>query len=140
MVSQLRVSVLIGLACPLVGVYLFLRRLVFLGVALPQIQGTFEKAYRAGVKIAFGTDTGVSAHGENAQEFGYMVNGGMPASEALQSATIVAAQLLKVDSQLGSITPGKRADIIAVDGNPLENIDLMNHVSFVMKDGKVYKR
>ncbi len=105
----------------------------------PKIQGTFEKAYRAGVKIAFGTDTGVSAHGENAKEFIYMVNGGMPAAEALQSATLVAAQLLRVEDTLGSIEEGKLADIIAVDGNPLEDISLMSNVTFVMKDGKVYK-
>ncbi len=105
----------------------------------PQIQGTFEKAYRAGVKIAFGTDTGVPAHGENAKEFIYMVNGGMPEAEALQAATLTAAKALKVDDEFGSIEAGKFADIIAVDGNPLEDISLMQDVTFVMKDGKIYK-
>lgn len=106
----------------------------------PKIQGTFEKAYAAGVKIAFGTDTGVSEHGKNAREFSYMVDGGMSPSEALQSATIEAAKLLQVEDALGTIEVGKLADLIAVDGNPLEDISLMQAVSFVMKDGKVYKR
>ena len=105
----------------------------------PVIQGTFERAYKAGVKIAFGTDTGVSTHGENAQEFKYMVQGGMPPGEALQSATIIAAELLKVEDELGSIEASKLADIIGVPGNPLEDISLMASINFVMKDGKVYK-
>lgn len=104
----------------------------------PQIQGTFAKAYKNGVNIAFGTDAGVFKHGDNAKEFGYMVEAGMPAIEAIQSATIIAAKLLKVYSRFGSLTEGKQADIIAVPGNPLKNISLLEQVNFVMKSGKVY--
>ena len=105
----------------------------------PQIQSTFAKAYDYGVKIAFGTDSGVSAHGDNGKEFQYMVEAGMPAMEAIQSATVTTAELLKND-QVGVIAPGKLADIIAVDGNPVENIKLLQNVTFVMKDGKIYKQ
>ena len=104
----------------------------------PLIQETFNKAYRAGVKIAFGTDSGVSPHGENAQEFEYMVEGGMPAAKALLSATIVSAELIGRSDELGTIEAGKLADIVAVPGNPLEEISIMRKVSFVMKDGVVY--
>ena len=106
----------------------------------PQIQGTFEKAYKAGVTIAFGTDCGVSPHGSNAMEFVYMVESGMPEMEAIQSATAVSAQLLGVENELGSISEGKLADIVAVDGNPLENISLLTDIGFVMKDGVVYRQ
>ncbi len=105
----------------------------------PLIKSTFTKAYQAGVNIVFGTDSGVSSHGDNAKEFIIMVESGMPAAEALQSATYTAAALLKLD-QLGEIAERKWADIIAVKGNPLDNIELMTSVSFVMKAGKVYKR
>ena len=105
----------------------------------PQMKATFAKGYAAGVKIAFGTDSGVSPHGENAHEFELMVEGGMPPMKALQSATLVTAQLLKIDDRLGSIETGKLADIIAVGGNPLENISAMKKVTFVMKEGVVYK-
>ena len=106
----------------------------------PQIQQTFEKAYKSGVTIAFGTDCGVSPHGANALEFVYMVESGMPAMEAIQSATKTAAELLRKEQDLGSISPGKLADIIAVQGNPLEDISLLGNVAFVMKDGKVYRQ
>ena len=106
----------------------------------PQIQQTFEKAYKSGVTIAFGTDCGVSPHGENALEFVYMVESGMPAMEAIQSATKTAAELLREEHNLGSVSPGKLADIIAVQGNPLEDISLLGNVAFVMKDGKVYRQ
>ena len=105
----------------------------------PQIQGTFEKAYKKGVNILFGTDAGVFKHGLNAKEFGYMVEVGMPPMEAIQSATIIPAQLLKVDASYGSIDKGKMADIIAVKANPLEDISTMTEVIFVMKHGKVVK-
>ena len=105
----------------------------------PIILGTAGKAYKAGVKIAFGTDAGVYPHGENAKEFHYMVEAGMPPMFALQAATMHAAQLLKHDKDIGSISAGKYADIIAVRGNPVENIDLMQQMSFVMKGGTVYK-
>ena len=105
----------------------------------PQIQTTFAKAYRAGVRIMFGTDTGVSAHGDNAREFAYMVEAGMPAMEAIKSATIVPAKFLGVDDRLGTIEAGKLADLVAVPGDPLADITVMQRVSFVMKDGVVYK-
>lgn len=105
----------------------------------PVILKTFAKAYKAGVKIAFGTDSGVSPHGENGREFQLMVAGGMPPMKALQSATIEAAKLLGIDDRLGSIETGKLADIVAVKGDPLEDIRVMRNVSFVMKEGVVYK-
>lgn len=104
----------------------------------PQIQKTFAKAYKAGVKIAFGTDSGVSVHGLNAIEFELMVEAGMPPLEAIRSATLNAADLLGVD-KLGSIEEGMLADIIAVQEDPLKNISTLRKVVFVMKDGKVYK-
>ncbi len=106
----------------------------------PIIQATAGKAYRAGVKIAFGTDAAVYPHGQNAKEFQYMVEAGMPTSFVLQAATTHAAQLLKHDKDLGSVTAGKFADIIAVPGDPLADITLMMKVNFVMKAGVVYKR
>jgi len=105
----------------------------------PQIQETFAKAYRAGVKIAFGTDCGVSPHGSNAVEFVYMVEAGMPELAAIRSATMTSAELLGMQEELGSISTGKLADIIAVNGNPLEDISLLQQVSFVMKDGNVVR-
>ncbi|OFC71535.1 metal-dependent hydrolase family protein [Alteromonas confluentis] len=106
----------------------------------PLIQKTFGRAYKAGVNIAFGTDSGVSAHGDNAQEFALMVEAGMPAAEALKSATIAPAKMLGINDQSGSIEKGKLADIIAVEGNPLENIQVMEKVVFVMKDGAIFKQ
>jgi imidazolonepropionase-like amidohydrolase len=105
----------------------------------PKIQGTFAKAYKAGVKIAFGTDAGVYMHGKNWLEFTYMVEAGMPVMEAIKAATIQAADLLGMKDKLGSITVGKLADIVAVDGDPLQDIQSMGRVSFVMKDGLVFK-
>ncbi|MEZ5559463.1 MAG: amidohydrolase family protein [Pseudomonadales bacterium] len=105
----------------------------------PQIQDTFARAYKAGVKIAFGTDTGVSPHGDNWKEFGYMIEAGMPAMEAIQSATRSAAELLGQSDQLGSIEPGKFADLVAVPGDPLSDVSQFGKVSFVMKGGVVYK-
>ncbi|MGH8194390.1 MAG: amidohydrolase family protein [Woeseiaceae bacterium] len=106
----------------------------------PLIQATFAKAYKAGVPIVFGTDTGVSAHGDNAQEFALMVEGGMPPMEAIQSATRVAAELLGIAERYGSLAAGKQADIVAVPGNPLDDIHRMEQVRFVMKAGEIYKR
>ncbi|GJM32533.1 MAG: Xaa-Pro dipeptidase [Saprospiraceae bacterium] len=105
----------------------------------PQIQGTFAKAYKAGVKIAFGTDSGVSYHGDNANEFIFMHEAGMPAMEAILSATVTPAKILGVEDQLGTIEAGKIADIIAVKGNPLQDIKTMTEVAFVMKEGVIYK-
>ena len=87
----------------------------------------------------FGTDTGVSAHGDNAQEFALMVKSGMPAMEAIQSATSVAADFLDIGETHGRLKAGKQADVIAVPGNPLEDITVMERVSFVMKGGEVFK-
>ncbi len=104
----------------------------------PQIQSTFGKAYKKGVNIAFGTDAGVFKHGKNGKEFGYMVEAGMPAIEAIQSATITNAKILKMENEIGQIKKGYFADIIAVDKNPLKEISTMEKVRFVMKDGKVF--
>jgi len=106
----------------------------------PKIQATFAKAYKAGVKIAFGTDAGVYMHGKNYLEFQYMTEAGMPAMEAIKSATISGATLLGVENILGTIEKGKLADIIAVDGDPLNDISVMGKVVFVMKDGVIYKQ
>ncbi len=106
----------------------------------PQIQATFAKAYKAGVKIAFGTDAGVFQHGKNWIEFSYMIEAGMPAMEAIKAATINAADLLGQKDKLGSIEAGKMADIIAVDGDPLTDSKVFGKVVFVMKDGVVYKK
>ena len=105
----------------------------------PKIQNTFSKAYKAGVKIAFGTDAGVYAHGTNWKEFVYMTEGGMPFLETIQSATWNAADLMGVQNTLGSIEKNKLADIIAVEGDPTKNVYQMGKVNFVMKDGVVYK-
>ena len=106
----------------------------------PLIQKTFERAYRAGVKIAFGTDSGVSAHGNNAREFKYMVEGGMSPLEAIRSATLEAAALLGLLDQLGVIEVGMFSDIVAVPQDPTQDITAMERISFVMKDGVVYKQ
>ena len=100
---------------------------------------SLEKAYPAGVKIAFGTDAGVSKHGRNADEFELMVKHGMPPSEAIKAATVNAADLLGLAAEIGSIEPGKRADIIAGGGDPLADVRALKQVGFVMKDGKVIK-
>jgi imidazolonepropionase-like amidohydrolase len=105
----------------------------------PQIQSTFAKAYKAGVKIAFGTDSGVSAHGDNWQEFILMTNAGMTNQDALKSATIETAKLLRIEDKLGQIKPGMLADIIAVQQNPVEDISTVKNVIFVMKDGVIFK-
>ena len=106
----------------------------------PQIQNTFARAYKAGVKIAFGTDAGVYPHGKNWLEFGYMTEAGMPPIEAIKSATINAADLLGEKDKPGSIEVGKLADIVAVDGYPLKDSKVFSKVFFVMKDGVVYKQ
>lgn len=106
----------------------------------PLIQSTFGKAYKAGVNIAFGTDSGVSAHGDNAQEFALMVDAGMPPAKAILSATVNTAKLLGIDDTLGTLEAGKLADLIAVKGDPLADISVLEQVQFVMKDGKIYKQ
>jgi len=105
----------------------------------PKIQSTFAKAYKAGVKIAFGTDAGVYAHGRNWLEFVYMAEAGMPPMETIRCATVHAADLLGMSESLGSIEKGKWADIVAVDGDPIKDIQAMGRMKFVMKNGVVYK-
>lgn len=105
----------------------------------PLISRTFATAYEYGVKIAFGTDCGVCPHGANGKEFTFMVRAGMPPMEAIRSATVNAATLLRVESELGQLAPGYHADIVAVRGNPLKNIELLESVDFVMKGGEVFK-
>jgi imidazolonepropionase-like amidohydrolase len=105
----------------------------------PQIQNTFAKAYKAGVKILFGTDTGVSKHGQNAREFSLMVESGMPPMEAIKVATSAPAAFLDLGDQVGSIAVGKLGELIGVPGNPLDDISVMERVVFVMKDDKIHK-
>ena len=105
----------------------------------PVIQGTFGKAYKRGVNIAFGTDAGVFPHGKNALEFGYMVEAGMPFMEALRTATVNASTLLGRYDEFGSIEPGKFADIVAVPNDPRADASTTSNVTFVMKEGNVYK-
>lgn len=104
----------------------------------PQIQATFGRAYKGGVKIAFGTDAGVFPHGDNAKEFAYMVEAGMPAADAIRSATLTAAELLDQSQSLGRVEVGYTADLVAVQGNPLADITVLQKMAFVMKDGVVY--
>ena len=106
----------------------------------PMIHETFKKAYKRGVKIAFGTDAGVFPHGENGKEFSYMADAGMPVMEAIKCATATNAGILGMSDKIGSLEAGKLADIVATDENPLENVKTLETVSFVMKDGVVYKK
>ena len=111
-------------------------RVKALGIG-PKITETLAKAYKRGLKIAFGTDAGVFPHGKNNLEFHYMADAGMNSWDILRSATAHAAELLRLSDQIGTVQPGKRADLIAVDGDPLADIRVMEKVVFVMKDGKV---
>jgi imidazolonepropionase-like amidohydrolase len=105
----------------------------------PVIQGTFAKAYKAGVKIAFGTDAGVYAHGKNWMEFVYMTEAGMPVLEAIKCATVNGAALIGISNKAGTLEPGKWADIVAVEGDPTQDVHAMGQVRFVMKEGVIYK-
>lgn len=105
----------------------------------PKIQATFAKAYKMGVPIAFGTDAGVFPHGENAKEFIYMTEAGMPFMKVLQSATVTNALLLDMDKKIGVLEPGYIADIIATNEDPSKNINTVTNVVFVMKEGVEYK-
>ncbi len=100
---------------------------------------TFRKAFQAGVKMAFGTDAGVYPEGDNAKQFATMVQWGMTPAQALRAATFNAADLLGRSKDVGTVEPGKYADLVAVAGNPLDDITLMQHVGFVMKGGVIYK-
>lgn len=106
----------------------------------PQIQRTFAKAWKAGVPVMFGTDCGVCAHGTNAREFQFMAEAGMPVMAAIRSATMVPARYLGAADRLGSVEPGKLADLVAVPGDPLEDVTVLQRVSFVMKDGVIHKQ
>ncbi|WP_405199662.1 amidohydrolase family protein [Christiangramia sp. LLG6405-1] len=106
----------------------------------PKIQNTFAKAYKRGVPILFGTDAGVFKHGENAREFEYMTEAGMPVMEAIISATITPAKVLNMENESGQIASGFYADIIAVNEDPTQNVSTLKEVVFVMKEGKVYKQ
>jgi imidazolonepropionase-like amidohydrolase len=104
----------------------------------PLMQETFGRAHAAGVRIAFGTDCGVCYHGDNAAEFGFMVEAGMSPADALRSATLNAAELLGVEDEAGQLAAGFWADIIAVADDPLESVDTLTDVRFVMKAGTVF--
>jgi imidazolonepropionase-like amidohydrolase len=106
----------------------------------PKLEATFVKAYKAGVKIAFGTDAGVYRHGMNWLEFTYMIEAGMKPMDAIKAGTISAAELLGMKEQVGSIEAGKLADIVAVDGDPLKDPQAFGRCIFVMKDGVIYKQ
>jgi imidazolonepropionase-like amidohydrolase len=97
-----------------------------------------RRAHAGGVTVAFGTDSGVSAHGDNGRELELMVEAGMTPAEALRSATVIASRHLGMDADIGTLEAGKFADIIAVDGDPLENISEMRDVDFVMLGGVVH--
>ena len=103
----------------------------------PLMMNTFRTAIGRGVKVAFGTDAGVFPHGDNAKEFAYMIEGGMTPMAAIQSATMNASQLLAMEKNLGTLEAGKFADLIAVAGNPVEDITELQRVKFVMKDGQI---
>ena len=105
----------------------------------PEVEAAFKRALKGGVKIAFGTDSGVSPHGQNAREFELMVNYGMKPADAIKAATVSAADLLGMSSSLGTLEKGKFADIVAVEGDPIKDISLLKDIGFVMKEGKVYK-
>lgn len=106
----------------------------------PKMLDMAARAHRGGVKIAFGTDSGVSAHGDNAQEFALLVRAGLTPLEAIQSATIGAAEHLKISAEAGRIAPGMPADLIAVAGDPLNDVTELERVRFVMKGGQVFRQ
>jgi len=106
----------------------------------PQLQEALRRAHRAGVPIAFGTDSGVSRHGENAREFVLMVGAGMTPMQAIQAATVNAAELLDRSDDLGTIEVGKLADIVAARSNPLVDVAALQRIRFVMKDGVIHHR
>ena len=106
----------------------------------PLMQGMLARAYKAGVKIAFGTDQGVAPHGVNAKEFEFMVEAGIPPLETIRMATLHGSQVMGMEKDIGTLEAGKLADVIAVPGDPARDISVMSRVSFVMKDGTIYKR
>ena len=106
----------------------------------PKMLDMAARAHRGGVKIAFGTDSGVSAHGDNAQEFALLVRAGLTPLEAIQSATVGAAEHLKISNEAGRLAPGMPADLIAVSGDPLTDVTELERVRFVMKGGQVFRQ
>jgi imidazolonepropionase-like amidohydrolase len=102
-------------------------------------QQNVAMAIKSGVKIAFGTDSGVSRHGHNAREFRLLVEAGMSPADAIRAATVNAAELMGLFARIGSIEPGKDADIVAVSGNPLEDVTRLERVQFVMRRGTVHR-
>ena len=108
-------------------------------IIIPAAKQNVARAFRSGVRVALGTDAGVYPHGENGGEFWAMVELGLTPTQALQAGTVNAAELMGWSDRIGSIRKGKLADIVAVKGNPVANVRLLQHVEFVMKDGTVYK-
>ena len=106
----------------------------------PRQHASFKLAVDGGVRIALGTDAGVMRHGSNAREFGLMVKYGMTPMQAIVAGTSNGAALLGLDAEVGTIAAGKRADLVAVRGDPIQSIAVLDHVDFVMKDGAVFKR
>jgi imidazolonepropionase-like amidohydrolase len=104
-----------------------------------KIKEALARSHKAGVTIAFGTDMGVGPHGQNAREFGFMVEAGMRSRDAIKAATVNAATLLDLADEVGTIASGKSADVIAVDSSPLDDVSVLEHVSFVMAGGDVYR-
>jgi imidazolonepropionase-like amidohydrolase len=104
-----------------------------------KINEALARSHKAGARIAFGTDMGVGPHGQNAREFGYMVEAGMPSREAIKAATVNAAKLLDLPDEVGTIALGKSADVIAVDSSPLDDVSVLERVTFVMARGDVYR-
>ena len=105
----------------------------------PKMLAMARRAHEGGVRIAFGTDTGVSAHGDNAGEFALLVKAGLTPLEAIQTATVNAADHFSLSAEIGSLAPGKAADLIAVKGDPLTDVTVLQHVTSVIKGGVVYK-
>ena len=104
-----------------------------------QFTANFLKAHKQGIKMAFGSDSGVYPHGRNAEQFDLMVKAGMSEIDAIRSATMVAAELIGIEKNTGRLEAGKWAAIIAVKGNPLKDITVLEKVEFVMKEGKIFK-
>jgi imidazolonepropionase-like amidohydrolase len=105
----------------------------------PVVTANLSRAYRMGVKIAFGSDAGIPAHGRNAEEFKLLVQAGLTADDAILTATRNAADLLGASADIGSVTAGRYADLVAVNGDPRDDISILEHVVFVMKDGRVVR-